>query len=76
MLARLDHLGDDEILQRRGGIMHMLDLEADLVQGLDDRGEIGIRLEMLLQPAQSEFHELSGSARGLRPRCGRRRSGV
>ncbi len=68
MLARLDHLGDDEILQRRGGIMHMLDLEADLGQGLDDRGKVGLRLEMLLQPAQSKFHESSGSARGLRLR--------
>ena len=49
-------LADHEGCELLGGILDALHLEADLGQRLDDGVEIRIRLQMLLQPGQSELH--------------------
>ena len=46
MLFRLDDVGDDEVLQLVGGVVDMLDLEADAREGLDDLGERRRRLQL------------------------------
>ena len=51
--------GHDETLQRGGRIVDALDLQADPGQGLDDRGQLGPRFEVILQPAERELHGIS-----------------
>ena len=58
MLLRLDDMGDDEILQRVGGIAHFFDLEADARQRVDDFGEGSVGLKTRLEPGQGQFHLL------------------
>ena len=53
---RVDHRGDDEPGERRGRVDDMLDLEADPRQGLDDRRQIGVRVEVVAEPGEREFH--------------------
>ncbi len=56
MRGRLDHLRDDKVLKHRGGIVHILDLEADARECVDDLGERSRSVEMGLEPGQGEFH--------------------
>ena len=62
MLFGLDDARDDEAGVFGAGIFDALDLEADARQRLDDFGERRLRIEMVFEPGEGEFHEaiLSG----------------
>ena len=66
VLLGRDDRGDDETPQRFGGIAHLLDLEADPGQGFGDRGESGLGVQVILQPGEGEFHEVSIERRRFR----------
>ena len=51
-----EHARDAEPGELLAGILDALDLEPDARQRLDHGGEIGIGLEMLLEPAKGELH--------------------
>ena len=61
----LDHIGDDEILQRLGRVVDALDLEADARQRLDDLVERRVGVEVVLEPGEGEFHRASRSLRQI-----------
>ena len=56
MLLGLHHFGHAEGLERGRGIEHLLDLEPDAGERLGDLVHGGLRVEMLLQPCEGEFH--------------------
>ena len=56
MLFGLDDMTDDEARVFGARILDALDLEADAGQRLDDLGERGLRVEMVLEPGEGEFH--------------------
>ena len=58
--------------ERLGLVLDALDLEPDHGELVDDLGERSIGVEMLLQPGEGEFHELSppasvGKSSGRKP---------
>jgi hypothetical protein len=55
----LDHLADGEGGEPGGGVVQVLDLEAEIGQGLGDLGRGGAGLEMLPEPGKGELHRLS-----------------
>ena len=56
MLGGLDDAGDAEGTQFRRRILDTLDLVAKVGQGVQDRGQAGVGLQMVAQPGQGEFH--------------------
>ncbi len=56
MPARFDDLGDDEILQRGGGIVDGLDLEPNAGECLYNFLEWGVGFEVILEPREGELH--------------------
>ena len=56
MLPRLDDMADHEAGVFGAGVLDALDLEADAGQRVDDLGERGLRVEMVLEPGEGEFH--------------------
>ncbi len=73
MLPGLDDAGDDEAVELGAGVLDALDLEADAGEGLDDLGERGFGVEVVLQPGEGQFHlcALAGFSRiDLRRRGG------
>ena len=56
MLLRLDHPRDDEALIFGARVLDALDLETDARQRLDDLGQRGRRVEVILEPGEGEFH--------------------
>ena len=56
MPIRLDNLGDDEVFQRGGRIVHGLDLEPDSRERLDDLAERSVSFEMVFEPREGELH--------------------
>ena len=72
MLLGGDHVGDDEGLEQRRLVLDVLDLEPDHGELVDDLAERRDGVEMLFQPGQGEFHELSppasvGKSSGRKP---------
>ena len=61
------HLADDEGGELLCWILHALHFETDPGQSLDDGGEVGIRLQMLLQPGKGELHGSPFPAPACRP---------
>ena len=55
MRRRLDHLRDDKVFKQRGGIVHILDLEADAGERVDDLGQRGRGVEMVLSQERVSF---------------------
>ena len=56
VLLRGDDSRHREVAQLRAGILHLLDLQADGVQRLDDFLQGGVRIEIFLQPPERELH--------------------
>ena len=56
MLLGFHHLCHAEVLERSGGVEHLLDLEPDAGQRLGDLVNGGFRVEMLFQPCERELH--------------------
>ena len=72
VLFGADHMGDRERRQFGGAVDHLLDLQADVGQFVDDGLQVGIRLQMLLEPGEREFHRLNpppsvGTSSGTKP---------
>ena len=63
MLFGLDDARDDEAVVFGARVLDAFDLEADAGQRIDDLGERGRRVEMVLEPGEGEFHRMvfSGS---------------
>ena len=59
MRLGLDDAGDDEAFELGARVLDALDLEADAGERVDDLGEGGRGVEMVLQPGQGEFHALT-----------------
>ena len=56
MRLGLDDVADDEAGVLGARVLDALDLEADAGQRVDDLGERGLRVEMVLEPGEGEFH--------------------
>jgi hypothetical protein len=72
MLARLDHVADDEGRELRAAIVHRFELEPDRGDGVADLREAGGGVEMLPEPGQRELHRASppvidGTSSGMKP---------
>ncbi|MGY4300627.1 hypothetical protein ACVWXN_008722 [Bradyrhizobium sp. i1.4.4] len=72
MLLGRDHLRDGERLQRLRLVLDVLDLEPDHSELVGELFQGLVGVEMILQPGEGEFHELSppasvGSSSGLKP---------
>ena len=72
MLFGCEHPGHPERRQCLGRVHDLLDLEADRGQRFGDRRRIGVRLQMVLEPAQRELHaptppDRVGTSRARKP---------
>ncbi len=72
MLLGRNDVGDDEGLEQSGLVLDVLDLEPDHGELVDDLAQRCDGVEMLLQPGESELHELSppasvGKSSGRKP---------
>ena len=56
MLFGLDDITDNEARVFGARVLDAFDLEADARQRVDDLGERGLRVEMVLEPGEGEFH--------------------
>ena len=63
MLLGFDDARDDEAVVLAARVLDALDLEADARQRVDDLGERGRGVEMVLEPGEGEFHRRSGVRR-------------
>ncbi len=52
----LDHARDREAREPRPGVVHAFDLEPDPRQRVDDLAERRVRVEVVLEPGEGEFH--------------------
>jgi hypothetical protein len=62
MLHGLDHIAHDEALQGLGGVGDAFDLEPEHGEAVAHLFQRRSRIEMLLEPAQREFHRTASSA--------------
>jgi hypothetical protein len=72
MLSRFDDIADDEGRELGGAVVDRFEFEPDRGDRLADLGQAGVRLEMLLEPGQREFHRASppvidGTSSGMKP---------
>ncbi len=56
MLPGLDHMPDNEAVILDARVFDALHLETDAGQRVDDLGERGLRVEVVLEPGEGEFH--------------------
>jgi hypothetical protein len=68
VLFGLEHLAQREAGEPRGGVVHLLHLEAEIGQRLGDLGHARGRVEMILEPGEGEFHGAVLRASGTRGR--------